>query len=282
MVKTIVNQHSTPEKKGSDSFLIPFNFQTFAGAFMSLSSQINLSKVPEHVAVIMDGNGRWAKKQGEMRIFGHASGVESVREVLKGATEIGIKYLTLYAFSTENWNRPEEEVSALMDLLVQTIANEVETLNDNGVRLNAIGDLESLPGNCHAALKEAIDKTSQNDRITLTLALSYSSRWEITQAVQRIAEDVHQGKVEKNDIDDKLISSYMNTANMPDPELLIRTSGESRISNYLLWQLAYTELYFTDILWPDFNREQFYQAILDYQGRERRFGKVSEQIDTEC
>lgn len=249
---------------------------------MSLSEKINPQKVPLHVAVIMDGNGRWAKQQGEMRIFGHASGVESVREVLKGATEIGVKYLTLYAFSTENWNRPQEEVDALMDLLVQTIANEVETLNENGVRLNAIGDLESLPGNCHQALKEAINKTATNNRITLTLALSYSSRWEITRAVQRIVKDVHQGKVNEDEINSTLISSYMNTANMPDPELLIRTSGESRISNYLLWQLAYTELYFTDVLWPDFDREEFYKAILDFQGRERRFGKVSEQIIPGC
>ncbi len=245
---------------------------------MDIKDQINSSKVPEHVAIIMDGNGRWAEQQGEMRIFGHVSGVEAVREALTAAGEIGVKYLTLYAFSTENWNRPKEEVDALMDLLVRTIAAEVETLNKNQVKLNAIGNISSLPESCQQALNEAIDATSQNTKVNLILALSYSSKWELVEAVRKISEDCCEKKISTEEINADLISSYLTTANYPDPELLIRTSGETRISNFLLWQLAYTELYFTDTLWPDFTKENFFEAINSYQNRERRFGKTSAQI----
>jgi len=244
-------------------------------------SQINKDKIPQHVAIIMDGNGRWAKKQGEMRTFGHVSGVESVREALKAATEIGVKYLTLYAFSSENWSRPKEEVDALMNLLVSTIASEKESLHENGVKLRVIGDVENLPEYCKESLKEALDFTQYNTKITLILALSYSARWEITNAVKEISKDVQSGKISSEEINQEILSSYMSTSGMPDPELLIRTSGESRISNFLLWQLAYTELYFTEVLWPEFKKEDFYKAILDYQSRERRFGKVSEQLTNE-
>jgi len=245
---------------------------------MSLRNQINSDRIPKHVAVIMDGNGRWAKQKGEHRIFGHAKGVESVRETLTAASEIGVDFLTLYAFSTENWNRPKEEVDALMELLVNTIAQEIDTLNKNEVKLQAIGDLDNLPGSCKEALQEAINQTSSNTRITLILALSYSSRWEIKDAIQRISKDIESKKLGSNEINEELISSYLATANYPDPELLIRTSGEVRISNFLLWQLAYTELYFTDTLWPDFKKENFFEAIINFQSRERRFGKVSEQL----
>ena len=245
---------------------------------MSLRNQINSDRIPKHVAVIMDGNGRWAKQKGEHRIFGHAKGVESVRETLTAASEIGVDFLTLYAFSTENWNRPKEEVDALMELLVNTIAQEIDTLNKNKVKLQAIGDLDNLPGSCKEALQEAINQTSSNTRITLILALSYSSRWEIKDTIQRISKDIESNKLGSNEINEELISSYLATANYPDPELLIRTSGEVRISNFLLWQLAYTELYFTDTLWPDFKKENFFEAIINFQSRERRFGKVSEQL----
>lgn len=242
-------------------------------------NQINKHNIPQHVAIIMDGNGRWAKKQGELRTFGHISGVESVRESLKAATELGVKYLTLYAFSSENWNRPKEEVDALMNLLVSTIANEKERLHENGVKLKVIGDIDSLPEYCKNALAEALDFTKDNTTITLILALSYSSRWEITNAVKKISEDIEARKITSKEINQEFLSSYMATSGIPDPELLIRTSGESRISNFLLWQLAYTELYFTEVLWPDFKKEDFYNAIIDYQNRERRFGKISEQIN---
>ncbi|MFN3917215.1 MAG: isoprenyl transferase [Flavobacteriales bacterium] len=245
---------------------------------MSAKDKIVPEKVPQHVAIIMDGNGRWAKQQGELRIFGHTSGVESVREALTAAAEIGVKYLTLYAFSTENWKRPKEEVDALMNLLVNTISSEIHTLNENQVKLHAIGDLENLPEGCKETLLKAIDDTKHNNRVNLVLALSYSSRWELTDAFRRIAEDVKNGKINPETVDEKIISGYLNTANIPDPELLIRTSGEMRISNFLLWQLAYTELYFTSILWPDFKKESFFEAIVEYQCRERRFGMVSEQI----
>jgi undecaprenyl diphosphate synthase len=245
---------------------------------MSLTDQINRDKIPQHVAIIMDGNGRWAQQKGEMRIFGHASGVEAVRESLIAAAEIGVKYLTLYAFSTENWNRPKFEVDALMDLLVNTIASEIETLNENQVKLHAIGDLENLPQSCRNALDNAIEATSTNDRVNLVLALSYSARWELTEAMKKITTDIQQKNLSPDEINEDIISSYLATSNMPDPELLIRTSGEHRISNFLLWQLAYTELYFTDMMWPDFKKENFYQAIIDYQQRERRFGKVGEQL----
>ncbi len=245
---------------------------------MSFKDQLNLNNIPRHVAIIMDGNGRWAEQKGEHRVFGHTQGVESVREALTAAAEINVEYLTLYAFSTENWNRPKEEVDALMDLLVKTITMEVETLNKNGVKLQVIGDMDSLPEGCSEALQKSIEETKNNDRVTLILALSYSARWEIKQAIKRISLDVKNNKIDVEEITDELISSYMNTASYPDPELLIRTSGESRISNFLLWQLAYTELNFTETLWPDFKKENFYKAILNYQQRERRFGKTSAQI----
>ncbi|NND93269.1 MAG: isoprenyl transferase [Flavobacteriales bacterium] len=243
-----------------------------------LRERIDDSKIPKHVAVIMDGNGRWAKNRGEMRIYGHMNGVESVRETLKTARELGVKYLTLYAFSTENWNRPKEEVDALMDLLVSTIIDEIEELDDNSVRLKAVGDIDNLPINCQKALKQGIERTADNDKITLILALSYSSRWELTNAVREIARKCQSKEIELDDISSTLISEHLTTQGIPDPCLLIRTSGEKRISNFLLWQIAYSELYFTDVLWPDFRKQHFYEAILSYQDRERRFGMVSEQI----
>lgn len=246
----------------------------------ALKARIDRARVPRHIAVIMDGNGRWAERQGEHRVMGHSHGVKAVREALVGSTEIGVQFLTLYAFSTENWNRPQEEVDALMDLLVRTLANELDSLHENGVRLNAIGDLESLPGQCHQTLLEAIRQTSHNDRITLTLALSYSARWEITHMARRIAADVRDGRVPLSAVNEAMVSANLTTAGMPDPELLIRTSGEHRISNYLLWQIAYAELYFTQKLWPEFTKADLFEAVIDYQGRERRFGLVSEQVST--
>jgi undecaprenyl diphosphate synthase len=247
---------------------------------MSLKEKINLTKIPQHIAIIMDGNGRWAKQQGAERIFGHENGVRSVRDAVEAAAEIGVKYLTLYAFSTENWNRPQEEVIALMQLLVHTINAETSTLNKNNVRLQAIGDLKSLPTDCYDELQEAIEKTKNNTRTTLVLALSYSSRWEIVNAIKQIAKEVEDKKITSESINDEIVNSFLCTANIPDPELMIRTSGEHRISNFLLWQMAYAEFYFTDKLWPDFNKEDLFEAILDYQNRERRFGKTSEQIKT--
>ncbi len=244
----------------------------------TLKDKINIERLPEHIAVIMDGNGRWAKEQGKMRIFGHQNGVGAVRAVSEACAELGVKYLTLYAFSTENWNRSQIEVDALMRLLSKTIAEEVKTLNDNDIRLNAIGDLERLPKYNYDALMKTIDETKDNKRMTLTLCLSYSGRWEIMQAAKRIAEDVKNGNITIEQIDEKCFSDYLNTSGMPDPELLIRTSGEERISNFLLWQLAYSEFYFTDKFWPDFGKEDLYAAIVDYQNRERRFGKTSEQL----
>jgi len=240
--------------------------------------KIDQNKIPKHVAIIMDGNGRWAKQKGELRIFGHTNGVDSVREALTAAVELGVEYLTLYAFSTENWNRPKEEIAALMDLLVQSIYNETDELNNKGVKLATIGDVEILPNSCQKALVEAKEKTKDNKKITLILALSYSSRREISLAIQKMSKEVVKGELNPNAINEDLVSSYLSTANYPDPELLIRTSGENRVSNFLMWQLAYTELYFTDILWPDFKKKNFYKAIYDYQQRERRFGKTSEQI----
>jgi undecaprenyl diphosphate synthase len=237
---------------------------------------IDTSRIPNHIAVIMDGNGRWAKQKGYDRIYGHSNGVESVRESIKTAREFNVKYLTLYAFSTENWNRPKEEIEALMDLLVTTIISEIEELKENDVRLRTIGNVELLPENCRKALKDAEERTASNKGLTLILALSYSSRWEITNAIKEI---VKNGYVH-NEITEELVSSYLNTAGIPEPELLIRTSGEQRISNFLLWQIAYTELYFTEVHWPDFKRDEFLKAILEYQNRERRFGKISEQIKT--
>ena len=243
-----------------------------------LMQQIDRERLPQHIAIIMDGNGRWAKERGKQRLFGHQSAIQSVREVSEGSAEIGVKYLTLYAFSTENWNRPLTEVSGLMSLLATTITKEVSTMNKNSIKLNAIGDLKSLPEANYKQLMQAIADTSHNTRMTLTLALSYSGRWDLMQAMRRMAEDVAQGKLQLDAVNDTLISSYLSTAGMPDPELLIRTSGEERISNFLLWQLAYSELYFTPKYWPDFRKADLYEAILNYQHRERRFGKTSEQV----
>ena len=243
-----------------------------------LMQQIDRDRLPQHIAIIMDGNGRWAKERGKQRLFGHQSAIQSVREVSEASAEIGVKYLTLYAFSTENWNRPFAEVTGLMSLLATTIRNEVSTMNKNSIKLNAIGDLSSLPKSNYDQLMQALDDTSHNTRMVLTLALSYSGRWDLIQATQRMAQDVKAGKLMPEAINDATISSYLSTANMPDPELLIRTSGEERISNFLLWQLAYSELYFTPKYWPDFRKADLYEAILNYQHRERRFGKTSEQV----
>jgi len=226
----------------------------------------------------MDGNGRWAKQKGEDRVFGHMNGVNSIRNVLKASIEIGVSYLTLYAFSTENWDRPKEEVDALMNLLVKSLLEEVEELNNNGVRLNVIGNLEQLPDNAQKLLKKSLDLTSNNSKITLTLALSYSARWEITNAAKKLAKKVSEGIILSEEIDEYNFSEELTTKGIPDPEFLIRTSGEQRISNFLLWQLAYAEFYFTEELWPDFNKESFYKAIANYQSRERRFGKTSDQV----
>jgi undecaprenyl diphosphate synthase len=245
---------------------------------MSLLNHIDPLKCPKHIAVIMDGNGRWAKQQGEERIFGHASGVEAVREVLKGCVESGVRYLTLYTFSTENWNRPKEEVDGLMNLMVETISNEVEELDKNGVRLRCIGDISQLPDNCKNALLDGMKATENNSNVDLILALNYSARWEIVNAMRTIAQLIEKGALTHMNIDDKLIAAHLSTKDYPDPELLIRTSGEFRLSNFLLWQIAYTELYFTNKLWPEFTKEDLFAAIVDYQNRERRFGMVSEQI----
>lgn len=245
---------------------------------MNFKDQINTEKLPSHIAIIMDGNGRWAKQRGKLRIFGHENGVTAVRNAVEAAAEIGVNYLTLYAFSTENWNRPQSEVDALMSLLVKSLNKETATLNKNNIRLQAIGDLNSLQKKTYLELQKAIENTKENSRTVLTLALSYSSRWEITKMVKEIAQKVAQGELDPNSIQEEIISNHLTTSNMPDPELLIRTSGEQRISNFLLWQLAYSELYFCPKLWPDFGKEDFYEAIVDYQGRERRFGKTSEQI----
>lgn len=247
-------------------------------ATMSFREKLNLNKLPRHIAIIMDGNGRWAKKQGQVRTFGHQIGVKAVKDIVEGATELGIEYLTLYTFSTENWNRPKSEVDALMELLVDTMHEETPTLIKNNVRLMAIGDIESLPLNCREKLQETIQITASHTRLTLVLALSYSSRWEILRAVNKLAEKVKKGEINPGEITEAIFNNELCTVGMPDPELLIRTSGEKRISNYLLWQIAYAELYFTDILWPDFTREDLYEAIYDYQQRERRFGVISEQL----
>ncbi|WP_162053613.1 isoprenyl transferase [Pontibacter pamirensis] len=245
---------------------------------MNLKDNVNLGNLPRHIAVIMDGNGRWAKQRGGLRIFGHQNAIKAVRDTVEGAAELGVEYLTLYAFSTENWSRPKAEVTALMTLLVSTIRKETATLNKNNIRLQSIGDTASLPQACQRELLEAIELTKQNSRMTLVLALSYSGRWDITQAMQKVALKVEQGQLQPADVNETTVAKHLSTAGMPDPELLIRTSGEQRISNFLLWQLAYTELYITELLWPDFRREQLYEAIISYQNRERRFGKTSEQI----
>lgn len=245
---------------------------------MSLLEKIDLNNTPCHVAIIMDGNGRWAKKQGQERLYGHNFGVESIRETLKAARELKVSHLTLYAFSTENWNRPKAEVDGLMDLLVRSLANEIKELSESGVRLLTIGDIDGLPQHCREELLEAQEYTKNNTEINLILALNYSARWEIVNAVQKIAEESKNGEIDPSTINAELISEHMTTKGIPDPELLIRTSGEHRISNFLLWQVAYTEFHFTEVLWPDFRKEDFYKAVLDYQSRERRFGMVSEQL----
>lgn len=239
---------------------------------------LNTETLPQHIAIIMDGNGRWAKQQGKHRVFGHKNGVKAVREVTEACAEIGVKYLTLYAFSTENWNRPQTEVSALMELLFLTIRQEIKTLQKNNIKLNAIGNINSLPESSQKALKETIEATKNNTRMTLTLALSYGSREEITTAIKNIAEAYKNNEIELSNITDELIAKKLYTHNIPDPELLIRTSGEHRISNFLLWQIAYTEFYFTPTFWPDYSKNDIYEAIYHYQNRERRFGKTSEQI----
>ncbi len=245
---------------------------------MSFKEQIIQDRIPRHIAIIMDGNGRWAKRQGMARMFGHRQGVETVHRITEAAAELGVEYLTLYAFSTENWNRPKEEVDALMVLLVDTIVKETPTLMKNNISLQTIGDLSRLPQATRNKFLECIEQTSQNTGLTLVIALSYSARWEIIEATKRIASAVKDGELLLEDINEEVLSNYMTTAQMPDPDLLIRTSGELRISNFLLWQLAYSELYFTNCLWPEFTNEEFYHAIVDYQHRERRFGKTSEQI----
>ena len=241
-----------------------------------MKSLIDLNKLPQHIAIIMDGNGRWARRQGAKRIFGHRNAVEAVRQTAEACAELGIKYLTLYAFSTENWKRPKAEISGLMELLVSTIKNETSTLTKNNIRLSSIGEISALPKRCQRELQESKEVTRQNDGLNLILALSYSGRWEIVEAVKDLLKDVKNGILDPEDVTNELFSDYLCTKNIPDPELLIRTSGELRVSNFLLWQIAYTELYITDILWPDFRKENLYEAIVAYQKRERRFGKVIE------
>jgi len=244
-----------------------------------LFEQIDLSKLPQHIAVIMDGNGRWATQHGKPRVFGHTHGVTAVREITEGAAELGVKYLTLYAFSTENWSRPAFEVRTLMGLLSESVRKELKTLTENNIRLKTIGDLTLLPESSRNALLEAVDYTKDNDRMTLTLALNYSGRSEILRAVTAIAKEVEEGKLTSDAITDQVLADHLDTKGMPDPELLIRTSGELRISNFLLWQLAYTELYFSNLYWPEFRKNHLYEAILDFQHRQRRFGLTSEQIN---
>lgn len=253
--------------------------EAFQNTMTDLSA-LDRTKLPKHIAIIMDGNGRWAKERNEDRVYGHYEGVVSVRDIVNACGEIGIEYLTLYAFSTENWGRPKEEVDALMELLVNTLRKEINELHKNGVKLYVIGDLKSMPDICQKELQEAVEITSANTGVNLILALSYSSRWEIMEAAKKFAEDVTKGIKRKEDLDDNLFHTYLETKDFPDPELMIRTSGEYRISNYLLYQLAYAELYFTDVHWPDFRKPHLIQAILNYQQRERRFGKTSDQIQT--
>jgi undecaprenyl diphosphate synthase len=243
-----------------------------------LLDQVDRSYLPQHIAIIMDGNGRWAREQGRDRLFGHFHGVESVRNIVEGCAELGINYLTLYAFSTENWDRPEYEVVGLMELLVTTIRNEVDSLNKNNIRLHVIGDLSMLPEYARKELKEALEFTSKNTGLNLIMALSYSGRWELLNAVKNIAWEVKNSRLNVEDIDQNTLQKYLCTSEFPDPELMIRTSGEYRISNFLLYQLAYAELYFTNVRWPDFRKENLYEALVDYQNRERRFGKTSDQL----
>ena len=245
---------------------------------MAFKDKIDIDRLPVHVAVIMDGNGRWARRRGQERIFGHHQGVKAVRKVIEAAAELGIQYLTLYAFSTENWNRPDDEVSALMDIMVESLNNETETLLENNISITVIGDLSRLSEKVRARLRETIRVTQGGTRLKLVVALSYSSRWEISEACRKIARSVKKGLLNADNITEDTVSENLETSGIPDPELMIRTSGEKRISNFLLWQLAYTELYFTEKLWPDFGKEDFYKAVADFQKRERRYGKTSEQI----
>ena len=245
---------------------------------MSNLDQIDLKRVPKHVAIIMDGNGRWAKKRGLLRVFGHEKGAKAVRETIEAAAKTGVTHLTLYAFSTENWNRPKAEVDKLMNLLVSSLKKEFKTLHENNIKLNAIGNLNELPQKAHKELLDVIEKTKNNEKLVLTLALSYGSRDEIVKTVREIADKVKNNIISLESIDDSIINEHLYTQNLPDVDLLIRTSGEQRISNFLLWQIAYAELYFTNELWPDFKKEDLYKAIINYQNRERRFGKTSEQL----
>lgn len=243
--------------------------------------KIDKNRLPKHVAIIMDGNGRWAKEKGQDRLYGHFHGVESVRNIVEGAGEIGIQYLTLYAFSTENWDRPAQEVTGLMELLIETIKKEAADLKKNNIKLHVIGDMSMLPERARKELQEVLDETHDNTNMHLIMALSYSSRWELVNAVKNIAVDVKNGVIEPETINQDTLQRYLTTSEFPDPELMIRTSGEYRISNFLLYQLAYAELYFTNVRWPDFRKENLYEAIIDYQNRERRFGKTGEQVKTE-
>ena len=245
---------------------------------IGMKEKLDPTKIPQHIAIIMDGNGRWAKKKGAMRIFGHRHAIQAVKDAIEGADQLGVKYLTLFSFSTENWSRPQDEVKALMELLVKTIIDEISLMMNNNIRLEAIGDLESLPSSAYEKLMEAKAITASNTGLTVVLALSYSGQWELTQMVRRIAQKVSDGNLSPEQITQEVVASNLDTAGIPDPELMIRTSGEFRISNFLLWQLAYTELYFTPVLWPDFRREHLYAAVEDYQKRERRFGKTGEQV----
>jgi len=235
-------------------------------------------EIPVHIAIIMDGNGRWARKRGLPRVAGHKKGVETVKDMVKACVQLGVKYLTLYTFSTENWNRPKDEVSTLMQLLVRTLRKEVDELNENDVKLTTIGNVKALPFEVQKELHDSVKKTLSNRKMTLNLALSYSGRWELIKAIKEISNKVAEGNLNINDISEECISNFLDTKNIPDPDLLIRTSGEFRVSNFLLWQIAYTEFFISDVLWPDFKRKDLYHAIKNFQGRERRFGKVSEQI----
>jgi undecaprenyl diphosphate synthase len=267
-------------------FLLPLSFLILRPIAPHINSEMSIElkdkiakdKLPKHIAIIMDGNGRWAEKRGNQRIFGHKNAVAAVRDTVEAAAELGIHFLTLYAFSTENWKRPKNEVDALMSLLVSTIGAETKTLIDNNIKLHTIGNIPSLPGRVQEQLKKTILLTSKNTGLNLVLALSYGSRWEILSAIRKISAEIETGSLMAKDLDEEVFEKYLDTAGFPDPELVIRTSGEFRISNFLLWQIAYTELYFTPTLWPDFRREHFYEAIISYQCRERRFGKTTDQI----
>lgn len=245
---------------------------------MSFKDKISKESLPQHIAIIMDGNGRWAQEKGEARVFGHQNGVNAVRETLEGCVEIGIPYVTLYAFSTENWNRPKQEVQALMEILVNSLSNEIHTFQKHGIKLHTIGHLEDLPVHCQATLQDTIQKTSTNTQCTLTLALSYGSKKEITRAVQRIAQKIQNSELKIEDINEDTVSQHLYTSELPDPDLMIRTSGEQRISNFMLWQMAYTELCFLPIMWPEFTRVHLFECVYNYQNRERRFGKISKQL----